>query len=398
VRDLVINRDGSTIVTTAEDASLRVWEPEPPDGPRLGGLTTTATAMGANPDRSTVIAGDDAGHLTIWRRTGPGLLDQQVGEPLATLSGRIDRVIVANKGDRALVGVGDDGLALVDSTTGTSIELSPRIGTLALGFSASGDAIALFDDRAVRAFDPTGAARVLLETKAPHVAGSVTPDGTRALVSAFDGVRAIELATGVATKLIGPEGAVFRIVPSPDGRHAVGVTGAGTVWRWSLDALPPGGELRGDVIGQMRGNTTDVVIAPDGRTVAVADESGAIAIFSDGHPTRWLLGHDLRSARLAVTPSGRLVSCDRRGLLRIWDLATGATGVIGELRANVRGLLVVGESVVVSDDRGAPRLWHLDRAVLAPADGAALEEWIRARTRVRVDEGGAIATPIRRLM
>lgn len=102
----------------------------------------------------------------------------------------------------------------------------------------------------------------------------------------------------------------------------------------------------------------------------------------------------LRTARLAFTPSGRLVSCDKRGLLRIWDPATGATGVVGELRANVRGLLVVGESVVVSDDRGAPRIWHLDRAVRAPADGPALEDWIRARTRVRVDDAGTIATPV----
>ncbi|KAB2896768.1 MAG: hypothetical protein F9K40_13930 [Kofleriaceae bacterium] len=37
---------------------------------------------------------------------------------------------------------------------------------------------------------------------------------------------------------------------------------------------------------------------------------------------------DARAARLGFTPSGRLVSCDRRGLLRVWDPATGATGVV----------------------------------------------------------------------
>jgi WD40 repeat protein len=237
---------------------------------------------------------------------------------------------------------------------------------------------------------------VLLEAKAPFVAGNVTPDGRRALVSAFDGARVLDLSTGAVARLAGPEGAVFRIAPSPDSRRVIGVTGAGVVWRWSLDAPPPGGEVEGEVIGQMRGNTPDVALSRDGTLIAVSDESGAIAVFTDGAPTRWLHGHDGRAARLGFTPSGRLVSCDKRGVLRVWDPTTGASGVVGELRATVRGLLVVGETVVVADDRGAPRLWHLDRAVLAPADAGELEAWIRGRTRVRVDDRGAIATPIER--
>ncbi|HUQ06044.1 MAG TPA: protein kinase [Kofleriaceae bacterium] len=392
VRDLVVSRDGETIVTTAEDASLRVWEPDPPDGPGLRGVPAPVTAMGANADRSVIVVGDEQGRLTIWRRAGA--LDQQVGEPLTTLGGKTDRVVVADRGDRALVGIGDDRLALVDLLRGTSIDLSRGTGVLALGFSAAGEAIALFDDRKVRAFDAAGAPRVLLEAKTPFVAGNLTPDGRIALVSAFDGVRVIELATGATARLVGPEGASFRIVPSPDSRRAIAVTGAGVVWRWSLDALPDGGDVQGEVVGQMRGNTTDVAISRDGAMVAVTDESGAIAVFNEGGAVRWLHGHDARSARLGFTPSGRLVSCDKRGLLRVWDPATGATGVVGELRATVRGLLVVGDTAVVSDDRGPPRVWHLDRAVLAPAEPAALETWIRARTRVRVDDHGAIATPL----
>ena len=395
VRDLVVTRDGSTIITAAEDASLRVWEPDPPDGPPLRGVATAVTAMGASADRALLVVGDDAGRLTRWGGVAPAQLDRAVGEPLATLPGRIDRVLVDGGGAAALVATGDDRLVLVDLAHGTTRELSAGTGAYPIGFSAAGHPIALFDDRVVRAFDDGGAPRVLLEAKAPFVAGTVTADGRLAVVSAFDGVRAIEVATGAATRLVGPEGAIFRVTSSPDARHAVAVTGAGTVWRWPLDALSPDGELRGELVGQMRGNTTDLVISGDGGTVAVADESGAIALFTRGAPPRWLHGHDARAARLGFTPSGRLVSCDRRGLLRVWDPATGATGVVGELRANVRGLLVVGEAVVVSDDRGPPRVWHLDRAVLAPADVAALEVWIRERTRVRVDDAGVVATPVR---
>ncbi len=421
VRDLALSGDAGVIVTAAEDASLRVWEPAPPDGPRLRGAATAATAIGASADGTIAIAGDEAGQLTLWR-TGPAAsldaqpaasldaqpaaspggplgapptasLDAQPGTPLAALSGRIDRIVISRRGDLALVGVGDDRLVLVALAGGAVRELSAGTGVLALGFSAAGDAIALYDDRTVRGFAPTGDARVLLEAKAPYVAGAMTPDGHLALISAFDGLRAIDLATGTATRLTGPDGAAFRVVASPDGRHAVAVTGAGIVWRWSLQALPAGGELPGDLVGRMRGNTTDLTISRDG-TIAVTDESGAIALFADGAPPRWLPGHDARAARLAFTASGRLVSCDRRGLLRIWDPTTGATGVAGELRASIRGLVVLGETAIVHDDRGPPRLWHLDRATLAPADTPALDAWIRARTRVRVDATGAIATPV----
>lgn len=78
------------------------------------------------------------------------------------------------------------------------------------------------------------------------------------------------------------------------------------------------------LVSQLRGNATAVAITDDSRTLAVADESGSIA-------------------------------------------------------------LVTGD---------APRLWHLDRVVLAPAEPVALEAWIRGRTRVRDDDAGVIATPV----
>lgn len=54
-----------------KSAALRVWEPPAPDGPRLRGVAATATGMGTNRDRSTIVVGDEQERLTVWRGTGP---------------------------------------------------------------------------------------------------------------------------------------------------------------------------------------------------------------------------------------------------------------------------------------------------------------------------------------
>ncbi len=379
VRDLALSRNGRTIVSAAEDATIRVWEPPAPDGaPLLGaaGAITHADSSAAG----HLVVGDTTGQVTRWE-AGVARVVGRLDGPLEGLAVSDDgaRVAAARVGGPVTVWLAD-GVARI-RTAPTSV--TP------IGFAADGALLAMGDDRKLRAWDDAGAERLLLQAKAPFTGGVVTSDGRWVLVSAFDGLRLVEVATAVETPLTGPDVTSFRITASPDARTVAAGTGAGAVWVWTV-----GGDGAGRRVGQLRGTITELAFAPDGATLAAADETGAIALLpvAGGEP-RWLHGHDARVSRLGFTAAGRLVSVDRRGLLRAWDPATGASAVIGEHRGKVRHLMFAGETVTAVDERAAPRVWHLDRAALTPADPRGLETWVAALTRARIDDAtGAAAT------
>ena len=388
VRDLAISRDGRTIVSASEDATIRVWAPPPPDGAPLPAAAGAITMVAATPG-ARIVAGDDRGQVTAWQ--------DGAAHVVGALGGPIEWVTVSPDGTRIAASAGPR-LTVWRGAGAPPYELTPAEPEMPIGFAADGRVITLSDDRRVRARDDAGGADVLVEAKAPFTGGTVTTDGRWAVVSAFDGLRLIELggaAPATATVLTGPDVTTFRIAVSADARRVVAGTGAGAVWMWTI-----GGPAAGTQLGQLRGNITELAFSADGATVAAADESGAIALLpATGGAPRWLHGHDVRVTRLGFTAGGRLVSVDRRGLIRAWDPATGASAVVGEHRARVRQIVVAGETVVAFGERSeamagggsAPRVWHLDRVTLTPADPQALERWAANLTRARVDLATGVA-------
>jgi WD40 repeat protein/tetratricopeptide (TPR) repeat protein len=141
----------------------------------------------------------------------------------------------------------------------------------------------------------------------------------------FDYPRVWRLDTGA---VLAPEStapitqAPNRIVFSPDEEKLFTVSGvyAGTEVRgWLLPRLQP--ETRSYAVSQ---GLRDLVISPDGTTLAVATEGGEVQLRSALTllPVAPPVPHDSYS-RIAFSPDGRFLCTGTDNLARLWDLAVG---------------------------------------------------------------------------
>jgi len=381
VRDLRLTPDGRTLISTAADGTVRVWQPAPPEGRALAGAAGPITWLTASPDRDLVLAGDETGQVTRWDATGARALGR-IGAPVV-------RVLLSRDATRAVAGGKNDELTVWDLATGAAQPLAGTAGgALPIGFTATGEVIALCDDDRYRIWDRAGQARELA-AKGTYSASHLLGGAAAVASSTFMGLELLPIDGRAPRKLRGPTGPSFTLDSSRDGRHLIAGTGAGQVWAWDLAAGDDG-----RLLGQLRGTVLDTAVSPDGRLAAACDETGAIGIWplAGGEP-RWLRA-DGRIEYLVFTPSGHLLS-EGHGLLRLWDPATGASAVVGDHGRAVRRVSAGGDRVITAADDGPPRLWHLAGASLAPADADALTRWVAGLTRARIDEGsGGAATAI----
>src|SRR5262249_28968912 len=116
--------------------------------------------------------------------------------------------------------------------------------------------------------------------------------------------------------------------------HAAGVTavvalpGRGTVVSagleragcgWDGETGPGRGGLRPDA-----GRLFGLAAAPDGRSVALAAESGEVLLWDFEGPPRRFRGHTAPVTAVAFDPNGREVrSVSEDGTSRLWDVRTG---------------------------------------------------------------------------
>ena len=340
--------DGQTIVSSARDRSVIVWQPDPPS--RL-------VAQVAQTVEGSVVAADaNAARMAIGTRSGDLIVSPMEPGLAAT--------------DSPLTNIGRPVTAVALRTDGEI-----------LAGTADGELVHVSEGSARRTFSST--------QKKPIVRIRISPDQSRAAASTENGVVTIwDIASSamVATFAGGTPrqdrgGGITNGVDAvfePRGNRLVSIHGdqQAFLWDW-IEGRPRFSPL----LFRPTSYFTAAAFAADGRTIALGTGiyEGEVVLIEAATagvtPTR-LPGHDLQDVTgLAFDPTSRTVfSAGFDGRVAVWDVA--ARRRIGDAyRADgsitTLDYATTGSAVTAATERGSVLRWDLD-----------LEHWLEKACRI----------------
>jgi WD40 repeat protein/serine/threonine protein kinase len=352
--------DGRNILSFAADGSLRVWPLPLPSVPLdVPGAVSQLASAGWHDDGRLVLAGEDAGALTLWKL--PPSPMPHVLRPLRLFSlpapqgGR--RVVQFERGATRLLTWGDDTAVHVWDTDdgreiaalGSGVDRAFRSAALSPDgrLLASGEG-----DERIRVWDlATGRiARELTSMPAGLVKRiailSFSPDGTILADGWGEGtIEMWDLATGEL--LMRSRQHVFNITSlkfSPDGRRLLSGSQDKSIMLWDV----PARRRLSTFVGHAQ-SLTMVRFAPGGGQALSSSMDGTIKSWDLGADRRMrrLSGHEATIFAVAFSPDGRLLAStagDEPRRIRLWDTRTG------ECRSSVEGHADIASGAAFSAD------------------------------------------------
>ena len=285
IKGVTVGLGDFMVISTAGNASLRVWNPETGvEQVKLCGHAFGVSPVTVTPDLRYVVSASDR-DLKIWD------LERETQERLATLahSGAVTAVAVTPDERRATSTAQDSTLKVWDLHSGVEMYVLD----------------------------------VLDENQVADIVGfAVTSDG-RIAVSASGGgtLKVWDLEQGAHLKTLrGHSSPVTAVAVTPDGRRCISTSRDNTLQIWDLEV----GILEG--LGNPITDTIGVWVTPDGRRAITASGDGTLKVWDleRGAHLHTLRGHDGPVTGVAVTPDGRrAISTSRDNTLRVWDLHSG---------------------------------------------------------------------------
>jgi len=278
VDDVVFAPDGRHLITTSDDATIRLWDMKSGGVRVLTGHTDEVWRLTFSPDgRSFATAGKDR-TARIWN------LDTGESRVLAGHPGPVDTVAYTPDGQHLVVTNRGDALVRIWNVASGTLERTLQTGLRPLSMLA------------------------------------LSPDGRYALVHELEGSRAqiMDLKTG-ASHMLEHEGTVKAIAFSPRGNLAVTGGLDETVRAWD----PRTGQ--GRILGQRLGGISYLAFSRDGAQLAAGTSEGQLRLWNLDTGKSDLVGsHEGRINEILFSRDGRLVatSSDDRSA-RLWELSTG---------------------------------------------------------------------------
>jgi WD40 repeat protein len=351
VLDAVFSRDGTTVVATVLDGTIRVYDLRTGTSTVLGSMPHTAEVLELSPDGETVLAGGPLGEVVAWPLRG--------GAPRTLLEGSNDAVFslrFSRDGRRVLVYRDKQNVeAHVVSLDGDRpFRIGPR--------SALRTAVAADDwsRQVVQTSLDVLAARIDGEwqpiarlSKVIQFHG-ISPRGDRVLVHDGETVWKVRYGGGLLEKLATYRDRIHGFEWSPDRRKVAIVGDAHDIVIVDVET----GETR-----ELRGHTDalyTVQWSRDGKRLVSASDDATARVWSleDGS-TRVLRGHedDVYRARVS-TDERQVATASLDGSLRIWELTEPAERTLVEGRPVSERFELVGDRAIVKT-AGTVALWDL---------------------------------------
>jgi WD40 repeat protein len=366
---------------------------------RVAGHAEAIAAAAFSPDGELLLTGAEDGSVGLWRvapdpaiaraATAPGAVgvawDGGAAVPLGAREGTLARAgaraLVAS-GTRLEVREGERVLAAIDAGEPLVSAALDAAGTRVLGVT----------DDAARVWNVAGGELALRFAREGDWAegslgprAALTPDGERLLAAlASTDVTVLDVDAGTRLGTLSCGGAVNALVVAPDGRH-VAVLGA-SLKLYDLTTLRATAELAGHT-----DRITSITFDGAGGRLLTTSLDGTARIWDvpSGTLRATLLGHD--EAVWAGAWGEALVATAGNDTVRVWDAATGRLLATREPALGQLGWVGVSPDGkrVAAGGEGAETLWSWT----LPPPPADLDAIVRCRVPWQVVRGVLVPAP-----
>ncbi|MGZ3424499.1 MAG: WD40 domain-containing protein, partial [Polyangiales bacterium] len=353
---------GSTVALAGEDSTVRLADPSNGEiGKLLAGHSSGVSALSFSPNGKLLASASLDATVKVWDPSSGSMLRSLDGQDLMALA------VAWSEGGKRLATGAFNTVHLYDGTSFAEIgRLEGHAAPVtSLAWSPDGHKLAVgANDRTVRLYGGSTAARRLDGHSAPVTALTFSPDGAWLASGSLDGlIRRWDAQTGVGAPPIDGAGAVASLSWSADGK-----TLAAASPDKSLRLYDPWLSTAKDEASPGPGpGAYGVAFAPDGHRVVFA-AIGRIAIVRDtatGKELARLTGHDGAVNAVAWSADGSTIatgSSDRT--VRLWDGTTFAAKSTLSTNAPVASVALrshasSGPAVAAGTTDGAIHLFNL---------------------------------------
>jgi RNA polymerase sigma factor (sigma-70 family) len=323
--------DGSSLVSSSRDGSVRVWDASTGEEKMVLAHPGPVLSLAIDPNGKDVTTVGSDGRLRVWDlKTGKETFRDRDRDRVATgavtyaPNGQAFAIAARDRGAQVRIQVYIKGRKGLHPVQGQRHELTETFtdNPRALTFSPDGKFLAAAGQNQVHVWNTDRylkKARIQITRGLQHLCFS--PDGKKLAIVESEIVRLWLPASGVGVSRIKSSAELRRAAFSPDSKTIALATADGRVRLVN--------ENSGERLWEVRVHPSEPVVSlcfsPDGKTLATAGGDHGIRLWNTatGKERLPMPGHRSTVTALSFAPDGRtLISGDRDGRVMQWDLAT----------------------------------------------------------------------------